>query len=55
MFLETTYRTEMGQLIDLTTADEHTIDLNRFSLDKFVFFFEAIFLSTDLPAGIPKS
>lgn len=34
LFHEVTYQTEMGQLIDLITAPENDIDLNRFSLKK---------------------
>ena len=34
LFLETTFKTEMGQLIDLITAPEDHVDLNRFSLEK---------------------
>jgi farnesyl diphosphate synthase len=36
LFHDTTYQTEMGQLIDLITAPEDHVDLNRFSLDKCV-------------------
>jgi len=35
-FHETTYRTEMGQLVDLITAPGGEVDLTRFSLEKFV-------------------
>ena len=38
LFQETTYQTEMGQLIDLITAPEDHVDLSRFSLEKFVTF-----------------
>ncbi|KAL1706980.1 farnesyl-diphosphate synthase [Schizophyllum commune] len=34
LFHETTHQTEMGQLIDLITAPEDHVDLNRFSLKK---------------------
>lgn len=34
LFHDTTFQTEMGQLIDLTTADEHHVDLSKFSLQK---------------------
>ncbi|KAF8318462.1 farnesyl pyrophosphate synthase [Clavulina sp. PMI_390] len=34
LFLDCTYKTEMGQLIDLLTAPEDNIDLNRFSLQR---------------------
>ena len=36
LFHETTHQTEMGQLIDLITAPEDHVDLNRFSLKKCV-------------------
>jgi farnesyl diphosphate synthase len=38
IFHETTYQTEMGQLIDLITAPEDNVDLNRFSLEKYAAF-----------------
>ncbi|KAI0249350.1 farnesyl diphosphate synthase [Lactifluus subvellereus] len=31
---EVSYQTEMGQLVDLITASEHTVDLSKFSLDR---------------------
>ncbi|KAJ7834855.1 farnesyl-diphosphate synthase [Mycena leptocephala] len=34
IFHETTFQTEMGQLIDLMTADENHVDLSKFSLEK---------------------
>lgn len=34
LFLETTLKTEMGQLIDLITAPEDVVDLSKFSLEK---------------------
>ncbi|KAK0234368.1 isoprenoid synthase domain-containing protein [Armillaria nabsnona] len=34
LFLETTFQTEMGQLIDLITAPEDEVDLSKFSLKK---------------------
>jgi farnesyl diphosphate synthase len=34
LFHETTFQTEMGQLMDLITAPEGDVDLNRFSIDK---------------------
>ena len=38
LFLETTFQTEMGQLIDLITAPEDEVDLSKFSLKKCVLF-----------------
>lgn len=32
--LQTTFQTEMGQLVDLITAPEDQVDLNKFSLKK---------------------
>ncbi|KAF8339695.1 farnesyl-diphosphate synthase [Cantharellus anzutake] len=34
LFFDTTYKTEMGQLIDLITAPEHDVNLDRFSLKR---------------------
>ena len=34
LFQETTFQTEMGQLIDLLTAPEDHVDLSKFSLEK---------------------
>jgi farnesyl diphosphate synthase len=44
LFHETTYQTEMGQLIDLITAPEDHVDLNRFSLQKSVSLLFLLFL-----------
>jgi hypothetical protein len=33
---QTTFQTELGQLIDLITAPEDAVDLSKFSLDKYV-------------------
>jgi farnesyl diphosphate synthase len=38
LFLETTFKTEIGQLIDLITAPEDEVDLSKFSLKKYVYF-----------------
>ena len=35
LFHECTYKTELGQLVDLLTAPEGVIDLSRFSLDRY--------------------
>ncbi|KAF9232234.1 isoprenoid synthase domain-containing protein [Melanogaster broomeanus] len=37
LFHETTYQTEMGQLVDLITAPEDHVDLSKFSLEKHAF------------------
>lgn len=34
LFHETTYQTEMGQLVDLITAPEDNVDLSKFSLER---------------------
>jgi len=34
LFLDTTYYTEMGQLLDLVTAPEDHVDLSKFSLER---------------------
>jgi len=36
LFHETTYQTEMGQLVDLITAPEDKVDLSKFSLERYV-------------------
>jgi farnesyl diphosphate synthase len=38
IFHDVTYKTEMGQLVDVITAPEGVVDLGRFSLDKYVLF-----------------
>ncbi|KAK0430885.1 isoprenoid synthase domain-containing protein [Armillaria borealis] len=38
LFLETTFQTEMGQLIDLITAPENEVDLSKFSLKKTAYY-----------------
>ncbi|KAJ6607908.1 isoprenoid synthase domain-containing protein [Mycena sp. CBHHK59/15] len=35
LFHDTTYKTEMGQLIDLISAPEDRVDLSKFSLEKY--------------------
>ena len=34
LFHEVTYQTELGQLMDLITAPEENVDLNKFSIEK---------------------
>jgi len=36
LFHETTFQTELGQLIDLISAPEDQVDLSKFSLEKYV-------------------
>jgi farnesyl diphosphate synthase len=62
LFHEVTYQTELGQLMDLITAPEDHVDLNRFSLEKYVScFFPATdaadtrILSNTRPRTIPST
>ncbi|KAF7330873.1 Fructose-bisphosphate aldolase [Mycena venus] len=64
LFHDTTYQTEMGQLIDLITAPEDHVDLNKFSLDKhrLIVVYKTAFYSFYLPialamymSGVPAS
>lgn len=38
LFRETTYQTELGQLMDLITAPEGSVDLSKFSTEKHSYF-----------------
>jgi farnesyl diphosphate synthase len=38
LFHSVTYQTELGQLMDLLTAPEDQVDLDRFSIDKYLNF-----------------
>jgi farnesyl diphosphate synthase len=38
IFHDVTYKTELGQLVDVITAPEGVVDLGRFSLEKYVFY-----------------
>jgi farnesyl diphosphate synthase len=40
LFHETTYQTELGQLMDLITAPEDSVDLSKFSIDKHAYIVE---------------
>ncbi|KAF8985561.1 Farnesyl pyrophosphate synthetase [Entomortierella lignicola] len=40
LFHETTYQTELGQLLDLITAPEDNVDLSKFSIQKHAFIVE---------------
>ncbi|KAF8882295.1 isoprenoid synthase domain-containing protein [Infundibulicybe gibba] len=64
LFHDTTYKTEMGQLVDLITAPEDVVDLNKFSLKKhaFIVIYKTAYYSFYLPValamhvcGIPES
>ena len=64
LFHETTYQTEMGQLVDLITAPEDKVDLQKFSMErhKTIVVYKTAYYSFYLPvacamlvAGIPES
>lgn len=40
LFNETSYQTELGQLMDLITAPEGNVDLSRFSIEKHAYIVE---------------
>ncbi|KAH8078417.1 farnesyl-diphosphate synthase [Cristinia sonorae] len=54
LFHDTTYQTEFGQLLDLITAPEDDIDLNRFSLEKhrLIVVYKTAFYSFYLPVAL---
>ncbi|KAF9055481.1 Polyprenyl synthetase [Hymenopellis radicata] len=54
LFLETSYQTEMGQLIDLITAPEDEVDLSKFSLKKhsLIVIYKTAFYSFYLPVAL---
>lgn len=51
---ETTYRTEMGQLVDLITAPENRVDLDKFSLDRhhLIVLYKTAYYSFYLPVAL---
>ncbi|KAH7886779.1 isoprenoid synthase domain-containing protein [Phlebopus sp. FC_14] len=64
LFHDTTYQTEMGQLVDLITAPEDHVDLSKFSIDKHAFIVQyktayySFYLSVALAmrvCGVPES
>ncbi|KAJ7638332.1 farnesyl-diphosphate synthase [Roridomyces roridus] len=64
LFHDTTYQTEMGQLIDLITAPEDHVDLDKFSLKKhsLIVIYKTAYYSFYLPValamymnGVPQS
>ncbi|KAF9009526.1 isoprenoid synthase domain-containing protein [Cyathus striatus] len=64
LFHDVTYRTEMGQLVDLITAPEDAVDLSKFSLErhKLIVVYKTAYYSFYLPValamrmcGIPES
>ncbi|WRT68274.1 uncharacterized protein IL334_005250 [Kwoniella shivajii] len=54
IFLETTFQTELGQLVDLITAPEDSVDLNKFSLEKhhLIVVYKTAFYSFYLPVAL---
>ncbi|CAH7667934.1 farnesyl diphosphate synthase [Phakopsora pachyrhizi] len=54
LFHDTTYQTEMGQLIDLLTAPEDLVDLEKFSLEKhhLIVTYKTAFYSFYLPVAL---
>ncbi|KAJ7589567.1 farnesyl-diphosphate synthase [Mycena floridula] len=54
LFHETTYQTELGQLLDLITAPEDSVDLNKFSLEKhqLIVIYKTAFYSFYLPVAV---
>jgi farnesyl diphosphate synthase len=53
LFHETTYQTEMGQLIDLITAPEDKVDLDKFSLERhrLIVIYKTAYYSFYLPVA----
>lgn len=51
LFHEVTFQTELGQLMDLVTADEEHVDLSKFSLEKhsFIVIYKTAYYSFYLP------
>jgi farnesyl diphosphate synthase len=54
LFHEITHLTEMGQLVDLITAPEDEVDLNKFSLEKhrFIVIYKTAYYSFYLPVAL---
>ncbi|KAI0920000.1 hypothetical protein AcV5_001929 [Taiwanofungus camphoratus] len=54
LFHETTFQTEMGQLIDLITAPEDHVDLSKFSLQKhsLIVIYKTAYYSFYLPVAL---
>lgn len=51
---ETTYQTELGQMLDLITAPEDMVDLSKFSIDKYkcIVKYKTAFYSFYLPVAM---
>lgn len=54
LFHEVTFQTELGQLLDLITADEEHVDLSKFSMQKhsFIVTFKTAYYSFYLPVAL---
>lgn len=54
LFHEVTFQTELGQLLDLVTADEEHVDLDKFTLAKhsFIVIFKTAYYSFYLPVAL---
>lgn len=54
LFHEISYTTELGQLIDLITAPENKVDLNKFSMEKYIWIvrYKTAFYSFYLPVAL---
>ncbi|KAK5993440.1 Farnesyl pyrophosphate synthase [Cladobotryum mycophilum] len=54
LFQETTYQTELGQLCDLLTAPEDTVNLDNFSMEKyqFIVIYKTAYYSFYLPVAL---
>ncbi|KAK6352519.1 Farnesyl pyrophosphate synthetase [Orbilia blumenaviensis] len=54
LFHDTTFQTELGQLLDLITAPEDRVDLSKFSLEKhsFIVIFKTAYYSFYLPVAL---
>lgn len=54
LFHDVTFQTELGQLLDLVTADEEVVDLDKFSLSKhsFIVIFKTAYYSFYLPVAL---
>jgi farnesyl diphosphate synthase len=54
LFHETTWQTELGQLCDLITAPEEKVDLDNFSMEKYMFIvtYKTAYYSFYLPVAL---
>lgn len=54
LFHEVTFQTELGQLLDLVTADEEVVDLSKFLLEKhsFIVRYKTAYYSFYLPVAL---